>query len=50
MTREQAALMKKAAQALSDALLLLENDRTEAAINRMYYAVFDAARAALLTQ
>jgi len=45
---EKQALMDKAQQALSDAKLLLENDRTEAAINRIYYAAFDAARAALL--
>ena len=40
--------MNKADRALSDARLLLENDRVEAAINRVYYAAFDAARAALL--
>jgi len=45
---EQQALMEKAQQARSDAQLLLENNRTEAAINRIYYAAFDAARAALL--
>jgi hypothetical protein len=44
------ALMQKAHQALDDAQLLLEHDRTEAAINRLYYAAFDAARAALLTK
>ena len=48
MTKEQTALMNKADPALSDARLLLENDRVEEAINRMYCAAFDAARAALL--
>jgi uncharacterized protein (UPF0332 family) len=43
------ALQKKAKQALSDAELLLENNSVEATINRGYYAVFQAARAALLT-
>lgn len=44
------ALQEKATQALSDAELLLENGSVEAAINRGYYAVFQAARAALLTK
>ncbi len=44
------ALKEKAKQALSDAELLLENGSVEAAINRGYYAVFQAARAALLTK
>jgi uncharacterized protein (UPF0332 family) len=44
------ALEEKARQALSDAGLLLENGSVEAAINRGYYAVFQAARAALLTK
>jgi len=44
------ALQEKAAQALSDAELLLENGSVEAAVNRGYYAVFQAARAALLTK
>ena len=47
---EAHALMRKAHRALDDARFLLENDRAEAAVNRMYYAVFDAARAALLTE
>mgnify|MGYP006285288381 CR=1 FL=1 len=37
------ALERKANQALSDAELLLENGSREAAINRAYYAVFQAA-------
>jgi uncharacterized protein (UPF0332 family) len=44
------ALQEKAEQALSDAELLLENGSVEAAINRGYYSVFQAARAALLTE
>ena len=44
------ALQEKAEQALSDARLLLENSSVEAAINRGYYTVFQAARAALLTE
>ena len=44
------ALQEKAEQALSDAQLLLENGSVEAAINRGYYAVFQAAQAALLTE
>jgi len=44
------ALREKAEQALSDAKLLLENGSVEAAINRGYYAVFQAARAALLIE
>ena len=47
---ETQALMHKARQALEDARLLLAHDRSEAAVNRIYYAAFDAARAALLTQ
>jgi len=44
------ALQEKSEQALSDAELLLENGSVEAAINRGYYAVFQIARAALLTE
>jgi len=40
--------MRKSRQALDDAQLLLEHDRAEAAVNRAYYAAFDAARAALI--
>ena len=42
------ALQEKAEQALSDAELLLENGSVEVTINRGYYSVFQAARAALL--
>ncbi len=49
MSENAEALMRKARQALNDARLLLEHDRTEAAANRAYYAAFDAARAALVT-
>lgn len=44
------ALRKKSRDALSDAELLLENGSVEAAINRAYYAVFSAARAAVLVK
>lgn len=44
------ALRKKARAALSDAELLLREGSPEATINRGYYAVFQAARAALLTE
>lgn len=44
------ALKEKSKQALSDAKLLLENGSVEASINRGYYAVFQIARAALLTR
>jgi hypothetical protein len=44
------ALIEKARRALSDAELLLENGSAEATINRAYYAVFSATRAALLTK
>jgi uncharacterized protein (UPF0332 family) len=44
------ALQEKARQALAGAELLLENGSVEAAINRGYYAAFQAARAALLTK
>ena len=39
--------MHKARQALEDAGLLLAHERSEAAVNRIYYAAFDAARAAM---
>lgn len=48
--RQIRALQEKARQALSDAELLLDNGSVEAAINRGYYATFQAARAALLTE
>lgn len=50
MSETERALMEKAQQALDDARLLLAHDRAAAAVNRLYYACFDAARAALLTE
>ena len=47
---ETQALMHKARQALDDARLLLDHNRSEAAVNRIYYAAFNSARAALLTK
>lgn len=44
------ALKEKAHADLSDAELLLENGTAESTINRAYYAVFQAARAALQTE
>ncbi len=46
MTAEE--YMQKAERALSAAQLLLTNDALEGACNRAYYAMFDAAHAALL--
>lgn len=40
--------MAKAFQAASSAKMLLESGDTDGACNRAYYAMFDAARAALL--
>jgi uncharacterized protein (UPF0332 family) len=40
--------MKKAKEACSDARLLLEQGSPNGAVNRAYYAMFNAARAALL--
>ncbi len=40
--------LQKAERALSAAKLLLDNGDTEGACNRAYYAMFDAAHAALL--
>lgn len=42
-------LMAKAVQALESAKLLLDAGDADGASNRAYYAMFDAARAALLT-
>ena len=42
-----AALMLKAEKALASAQLLLSSGDAEGACNRAYYAMFDAARAAL---
>jgi uncharacterized protein (UPF0332 family) len=47
---EVQTLMRKARQALDDGRLLLEHERVEGAADRLYYAVFDAARAAVLFQ
>lgn len=49
MTQSQHAtqLMQKAARALDSARLLLDAGDTDGACNRAYYAMFDAARAAL---
>ncbi len=47
MNREK--LMQKAGQAASSAALLLSAGDIEGACNRAYYAMFDAAKAALLT-
>ncbi|MGO9744163.1 MAG: HEPN domain-containing protein [Roseiarcus sp.] len=43
-----AGYMGKAGRALSEALLLLQAGKTEGACNRAYYAMHDAAHAALL--
>jgi len=42
------ALMKRAVRAVSSARLLLEANDVDGACNRAYYAMFDAARAALI--
>lgn len=42
-------LLAKADQAAASANLLLESGDTDGACNRAYYAMFDAARAALLS-
>jgi uncharacterized protein (UPF0332 family) len=42
--------MEKAERALLDARILLDNGRGEGACNRAYYAMFDAAHAALFSQ
>lgn len=41
-------LMSKAGQAAESARALLDRDDADGACNRVYYAMFDAARAALL--
>ena len=43
-----ASYMAKAERALSGARILLKNDDSEGACNRAYYAMFDAAQAALM--
>lgn len=52
MTRsnDSAALMQKADRALASARLLLDAGDTDGACNRAYYAMFDAARAALVNE
>jgi uncharacterized protein (UPF0332 family) len=47
--RSAASLMAKAAQAVASARVLLETNDADGATNRAYYAMFDAAQAALLT-
>lgn len=47
--RSAASLMAKAAQAVASARVLLETNDADGAANRAYYAVFDAAQAALLS-
>lgn len=46
-SNDSAALMQKADRALASARLLLDAGDTDGACNRAYYAMFDAARAAL---
>jgi uncharacterized protein (UPF0332 family) len=48
MTPDQQKLFKKAFQALRSARVLFDTDDMEGAINRVYYAVFYSAQAALL--
>ena len=43
-----ASYMRKVERALAEALLLLQVEKTEGACNRAYYAMHDAAHAALL--
>lgn len=45
----KASYLAKAERALSGARILLKNDDSEVACDRAYYAMFDAAHAALLT-
>jgi uncharacterized protein (UPF0332 family) len=49
-TEEVQALMRKARRALDAARLLLEGGAPEGAANRLYYAAFHAARAALMLE
>ncbi len=48
--KSPAALMAKANQALSSASVLLQLGDVDGACNRAYYAMFDAAQAALLSK
>jgi len=47
-SKSAAALMAKAARAVVSARVLLEQGDVDGACNRAYYAMFDAAQAALL--
>ena len=47
---DSAQLMQKADRALTSARLLLDAGDTDGACNRAYYAMFDAARAALASE
>lgn len=49
-SNESAQLMQKADRALASARLLLDAGDTDGACNRAYYAMFDAARAALASE
>lgn len=48
MNSESKRLLGLAGEMLEDSKLLLRQDRHRSAINRAYYAVFDAAKAALI--
>ena len=50
MSRTVAGYFEKAERALSGARLLLAAEDTEGACNRAYFAMFDAAHAALLAR
>lgn len=49
-SNDSAGLMQKADRALASARLLLDAGDTDGACNRAYYAMFDAARAALANE
>ena len=49
-SNDSAALMQKADRALASARLLLDAGDTDGACNRAFYAMFDAARAALANE
>jgi uncharacterized protein (UPF0332 family) len=49
-SQDATQLMQKAARALASARLLLDAGDTDGACNRAYYAMFDAARAALASE
>ncbi len=48
MSPAAATYLRKAERAVEEAQLLLQAEKTEGACNRAYYAMFDAAQAALL--